>query len=199
MLEAVYIDDGRIECGVDEAGRGCLAGGVYAAAVILPHGYSHPLLNDSKQLSQQQRLSLRADIEHDATAWGLGVASVQEIDQLNILRASFLAMHRAIEALSFRPDRLLIDGNRFSPYDGLEHHCVIKGDGRLQSIAAASILAKTYRDEAMEALGHRYPGYGFERHKGYPTSQHRSAIASLGPCPEHRRSFRLLAEPTLFD
>lgn len=199
MLEAIYIDDGRIECGVDEAGRGCLAGGVYAAAVILPHGYMHPLLNDSKKLTEPQRLKLRSDIERDAISWGLGIASPQEIDQLNILRASFLAMHRAIEALDVCPDRLLVDGNRFLPYGMMEYHCVIKGDGQLQSIAAASILAKTYRDESMQELAYRYPGYGFERHKGYPTLAHRLAIAEFGPCPEHRRSFRLLPEATLFD
>lgn len=199
MLESVYIDDGRIECGVDEAGRGCLAGAVYAAAVVLPLGYSHPLLNDSKQLSERQRDALRLEIERDALAWGIGIATPAEIDELNILHASLLAMHRAIDALAIRPERLLIDGNRFAPYQSLEHHCIVKGDARLLSIAAASVLAKTHRDEAMVALSRQYPEYGWERHKGYPTPAHRAAIARHGASPHHRLSFRLTDEPTLFD
>lgn len=199
MLESVYIDDGRIECGVDEAGRGCLAGAVYAAAVVLPLGYSHPLLNDSKQLSERQRDALRLEIECDALAWGIGIATPAEIDELNILHASLLAMHRAIDALAIRPERLLIDGNRFAPYQSLEHHCIVKGDARLLSIAAASVLAKTHRDEAMVALSRQYPEYGWERHKGYPTPAHRAAIARHGASPHHRLSFRLTDEPTLFD
>ncbi len=199
MLQSRYVDDGAVECGVDEAGRGCLAGAVYAAAVILPSGYRHELLDDSKKLTERQRRTLRAEIERDALAWAVGIATVEEIDQLNILRASHLAMHRAIAGLGLRPERLLIDGNRFAPYEGIPHECIVKGDGKLLSIAAASILAKTHRDEAMELLAREYPAYGWERHKGYPTPSHRRAIAEHGVSPHHRTSFRLLSEPTLFD
>lgn len=193
------MEDSAIECGVDEAGRGCLAGAVYAAAVVLPIGYHHPLLNDSKQLTDRQRRALRTEIERDALTWAVGTASVEEIDQLNILKATHLAMHRAISQLSLRPDRLLIDGNRFTPYEGIPHQCIVRGDGQLRSIAAASILAKTHRDEAMEQLHELYPMYGWARHKGYPTPQHRQAIARHGVSPHHRQTFRLVAGPDLFD
>lgn len=198
ILHTTFVPDGKLECGVDEAGRGCLAGPVYAAAVILPLGYSHPLLNDSKQLTERERLELRLDIERDALAYHVASASAEEIDQINILRATYLAMHRAISGLSIRPERLLIDGNRFAPYADIEHHCIVKGDATLMSIAAASILAKTYRDEAMIALSADYPHYGWQRHKGYPTPQHRAAIKAYGVSPYHRKSFRLLDEPGLF-
>lgn len=199
MLKELYLDDGRIECGVDEAGRGCLAGSVYAAAVILPRGYRNALLNDSKQLSERQRTLLRAEIEREAVAWAVGEATPEEIDRLNILRASHLAMHRAIGGLSTAPERLLIDGNRFAPYAETPHYCIVKGDARYLSIAAASVLAKTHRDEAMTRLAELYPQYGWDRHKGYPTPAHRRAIAEHGASPLHRHSFRLLDEPTLFD
>lgn len=183
--------EGLIECGCDEAGRGCLAGPVVAAAVILPEDFAHPLLNDSKQLTERQRELLRPIIEQEALAWGVGSVSPEEIDQINILQASFLAMHRAIDDLVFRPELLLIDGNRFDPYPDIPHVCVVKGDARFTSIAAASILAKTHRDELMIALEKEYPGYGLSGHKGYPTPAHREAIARLGASPIHRRSFRL--------
>lgn len=199
MLQERLIADDRVECGVDEAGRGCLAGDVYAAAVVLPEGYSHPYLNDSKQLTERQRLELRTTIEQDALAWAIGIATVAEIDQLNILRASHLAMHRALDALAIPPQRILVDGNRFAPYRDIEHHCIVGGDARMMSIAAASILAKTHRDEAMTALDALYPMYGWARHKGYPTRQHRQSIARYGVSPYHRLSFRLLPEATLFD
>lgn len=198
MLVLRFAEDTLLECGIDEAGRGCLAGAVYASAVILPEGYQHPLLNDSKQLTERQRKALRREIEQDALSWAVGVASVEEIDELNILKATHLAMHRAIEGLSVEPQRLLIDGNSFTPYKGLEHHCLIKGDARYLSIAAASVLAKTHRDEAMECLAGDYPLYALERHKGYPTKAHRRAIAQYGATPLHRQSFRLLDEPSLF-
>lgn len=183
---------GAIECGCDEAGRGCLAGPVVAAAVILPEGFHSDLLNDSKQLTERQRDSLRPLIEREALAWGVGVVSPSEIDEINILHASFRAMHLAIDDLLLRPERLLIDGNRFDPYPGIPHECIVGGDGKYLSIAAASILAKTHRDELMNQLDALYPGYGFAQHKGYPTAKHRSAIRELGPSPVHRLSFRLL-------
>lgn len=183
---------GRIEAGCDEAGRGCLSGAVFAAAVILPQDYSHPQLNDSKQLSEKQRYSLRTEIERDALAWAVGVVTPQEIDQINILNASFLAMHRAIEQLSITPQHLLIDGNRFKAYKNIPHNCVVKGDGKYLSIAAASILAKTYRDDYMMALHNEYPQYGWDRNKGYPTPEHRNAIEEFGTTPYHRMSFRLV-------
>lgn len=192
MLLARFAQDDRLECGCDEAGRGCLAGPVYAAAVILPAGFTHPLLNDSKQLTERQRYELRPIIEAEAIAWGIGYCTPQEIDELNILKASHIAMHRAIDALLFRPERLLIDGNRFTPYEGIPHECIIKGDAKYLSIAAASVLAKTYRDDAMLALHEAYPMYGWDKHKGYPTKAHRAAIAEYGTSPEHRLSFRLL-------
>ena len=181
-----------MECGCDEAGRGCLAGPVVAAAVILPERFAHPLLNDSKQLSESQRELLRPIIEAEALSWGIGVCSPEEIDQLNILQASITAMHRAIDQLVLSPELLLIDGNRFRPYPGIPHECIVKGDATYRSIAAASILAKTERDRMMLELAQQYPGYGFAEHKGYPTPQHRAALAELGPSPVHRLSFRLL-------
>ncbi len=191
-LQAVYLQDGALEAGCDEAGRGCLAGPVFAAAVILPPGFHHPLLNDSKQLTQKQRETLRRVIEQEAQAWAVAQVSPQEIDQINILNASLLAMHRAIDQLWLLPQRLLIDGNRFVPYQDIPHYCIVKGDTRFASIAAASILAKTHRDACMDALAAQHPGYGWSENKGYPTTQHRLAIARLGVTPHHRRSFRLL-------
>ena len=179
MLLNRFIDDNKIECGCDEAGRGCLAGPVYAAAVILPDDFYHPWLNDSKQLTEQKREALRPIIEAEALAWGIGICSAEEIDSINILKASHLAMHRAIDDLLIRPERLLIDGNRFTPYAGIVHECIIKGDARYVNIAAASILAKTYRDEEMLRLHNEYPMYGWAEHKGYPTPKHRAAIAQF--------------------
>jgi len=190
-LPAVFLDDGIPEAGCDEAGRGCLAGPVFAAAVILPLSFSHPLLNDSKQLPEAQRDSLREVIQDAALAWAVAQVSPQEIDRINILRASFLAMHRAVEQLSIKPGRLLIDGNRFSPYPGISHHCIIKGDGKFASIAAASILAKTYRDDYMKQLALNNPGYGWEENKGYPTKSHREAILRLGATEHHRTTFKV--------
>ena len=191
-LASRWSEEPLVECGCDEAGRGCLAGPVVAAAVILPEHFSHPLLNDSKQLTEKQREALRPIIESEALAWGVGIVSNEEIDEINILHASFLAMHRAIDDLVFRPELLLIDGNRFRPYPGIPHECIVKGDATYRSIAAASILAKTERDRMMLELALQYPGYGFAEHKGYPTPQHRAALAELGPSPVHRLSFRLL-------
>lgn len=187
-----YMESGRIEAGCDEAGRGCLAGAVFAAAVILPPDYHHELLNDSKQLSEKQRYKLRPEIERDAIAWAVGIVTPEEIDHINILNASILAMHRAVEQLATTPEHLLIDGNRFKPYNGIPHSCVIKGDGKYLSIAAASILAKTYRDDYMMQLHTQYPQYGWDNNKGYPTQQHRNAIEQYGTTPFHRMSFRLV-------
>ncbi|RAU84467.1 ribonuclease HII [Pontibacter arcticus] len=181
-----------LEAGVDEAGRGCLAGPVVAAAVILPKAYQHAYLNDSKQLSQKRRNALEQDVKKDAVAWAIGEASPQEIDEINILQASFLAMHRAIEKLNLTPEYLLIDGNRFKSYQSIPHSCIIKGDGKYLAIAAASILAKTYRDELMCRLADENPMYGWEQNAGYPTKMHRTAIAEYGPTAFHRQSFRLL-------
>lgn len=191
-LRAHFSPLGLMECGCDEAGRGCLAGPVVAAAVILPERFTHPLLNDSKQLTEAQRELLRPIIEAEALSWGIGLCSPAEIDQLNILQASITAMHRAIDQLVLSPELLLIDGNRFRPYPGIPHECIVKGDATYRSIAAASILAKTERDRLMLELEEQYPGYGFAEHKGYPTPQHRAALAELGPSPVHRLSFRLL-------
>lgn len=187
-----YKIENRIEAGCDEAGRGCLAGAVFAAAVILPPGFRNETLNDSKQLTERQRYALRPLIEKEALAWAVGVVSPQEIDEMNILKASFLAMHRAIDALKVRPEALLIDGNRFTAYRDLPYSCEVKGDGRYLSIAAASILAKTYRDDYMMKLHEEYPQYHWDENKGYPTRAHRAAIAQYGPTPYHRRSFNLL-------
>jgi ribonuclease HII len=192
-LRAYYMSGGR-EAGCDEAGRGCLAGAVYAAAVVLPDGFAHPLLNDSKQMTEARRDALRVIIEREAVAWAVASVSPAEIDRINILNASFLAMHRAIEQLPFSPDRLLIDGNRFKAFGGIPHHCIVKGDAIYASIAAASVLAKTHRDEAMRQLHGQFPQYGWSSNKGYPTADHRAAIAQHGPSPWHRHSFRLLPE-----
>jgi ribonuclease HII len=191
MLKSFYNAD-AIEAGLDEVGRGCLAGPVVAAAVILPHDYTHTLLNDSKQLSRLQRETIRLDIERDALAWAVAEVSHEVIDQINILKASFLAMHRAIDALTLRPEHLLVDGNRFTPYPMIPHTCIIKGDAKFLSIAAASILAKTYRDDLMERLSLDFPAYGWAKNVGYPTPFHRAAIRELGPTKHHRMSFRLV-------
>lgn len=195
-----YLEQGRIEAGCDEAGRGCLAGPVFAAAVILPEGYCNGLLNDSKKLSEHRRDELRTIVERDALAWAVGVVTAEEIDHINILNASFLAMHRAIDALSVRPEHLLIDGNRFKPYRDIPHTCIVKGDGKMMSIAAASILAKTHRDEFMARIHEEFPQYAWNINKGYPTKAHRAAISQYGPSPYHRKSFRLLdTQLSLFD
>ncbi len=191
MLPACFAA-GVNEAGTDEAGRGCLAGAVFAAAVILPDDFSHPLLNDSKQLSERQRDFLRGVIEAEAVSWAVGVVSAAEIDMINILRASILAMHRALDGLCVRPGAVIVDGNRFSPYGSVPYRTFVKGDGRFANIAAASVLAKTHRDEYMRGLHERYPVYGWDVNKGYPTKAHRAAIAEYGPSPEHRLSFRLL-------
>lgn len=189
-----YFQKDEIEAGCDEAGRGCLAGPVFAAAVILPVDFQHPLLNDSKKLTEKQREMLRPIIESEAIAWAVGSYSPQEIDEVNILNASFLSMHRAIDQLETRPTSLLIDGNRFKPYLMTPHHCIIKGDGKYLSIAAASVLAKTYRDDLMRKLDVDYPEYGWKQNKGYPTKAHRAAIKQYGTTEHHRNSFRLLPE-----
>lgn len=186
-----FLEPGRIEAGCDEAGRGCLAGAVFAAAVILPPGFRNETLNDSKQLSEKQRYDLRPVIEREATAWAVAIAGPEEIDEINILNASILAMHRAVERLSVLPEHLLIDGNRFKPYPGVPHTTVVKGDGIYLSIAAASILAKTCRDDYMTALDKEYPAYRWKENKGYPTPAHRLAIRSHGPTPYHRLTFAL--------
>lgn len=191
---APFFEAGRLEAGCDEAGRGCLAGPVVAAAVILPPDFAHPLLNDSKQLSDKQRKVLRPIIEEQATAWAVGICSVDEIDEHNILRASFLAMHKAIQQLDPVPESLLIDGNRFVPFRDIPFHCIVKGDGKYRSIAAASILAKTYRDDYMHQLAKQFPMYEWQSNVGYPTQAHREAIRHFGPCDHHRKSFRLLPE-----
>ena len=187
-----YLHENLTEAGCDEAGRGCLAGAVYAAAVILPRDFRDGRLNDSKQLTERQRYALREVIEREAVAWAVGVVSPQEIDEVNILRASILAMHRALDGLSVRPQHVLVDGNRFTPYRDVPHTTVVKGDGKYLSIAAASILAKTYRDDYMLRLHEEFPAYGWDRNKGYPTRQHREAIARYGTTPYHRLTFNLL-------
>lgn len=192
-----YLNTDLIEAGCDEAGRGCLAGAVYAAAVILPKDFRNELLNDSKQLTERQRYALREVIEKEALAWAVGVVTPQEIDEINILNASFLAMHRAIDQLKVRPQHLLIDGNRFKKYWDIPHTTVVKGDGKYLSIAAASILAKTYRDDYMKHLHEEFPCYGWKRNKGYPTKEHREAIAQYGTTPYHRLSFNLLGDGQL--
>lgn len=199
MLERDF-GSGKREAGCDEAGRGPLAGPVVAAAVILPKGYEHPLLNDSKKLNQQKLDLLELEIKDKAVAYQVIEVGPEEIDEVNILNASFLAMHRAIDGLRIQPEVLLIDGNRFPSYKNLEHHCIIKGDGKYMSIAAASILAKTHRDRIMRKAALEYPGYGWETNVGYPTKQHKEAIQKLGITPLHRRSFRLLPDQMeLFD
>ena len=186
-----YYKEGVVEAGCDEAGRGCLAGSVYAAAVILPPDYHNDKLNDSKQLTASQRYALREEIERDAIAWALGIVTAQEIDEMSILRASITAMHRAVDALKVRPEHLIIDGNRFYKYQDLPHTTVVKGDGKYLSIAAASILAKTYRDDYMKELHNEYPFYGWNRNAGYPTKEHRQGIETHGTTPYHRMSFNL--------
>lgn len=187
-----FLVNGRIEAGCDEAGRGCLAGPVTAAAVILPPDFSDDMLNDSKQLTEHQRDVLRPIIEREALAWAVAFVSPQEIDEINILKASFMAMHRAIDQLKVRPEALLIDGNRFIPYKDIQHTCIVKGDGKMMSIAAASVLAKTHRDEFMRRISAEYPQYGWDKNKGYPTRAHRAAIAQYGTTPYHRLTFQLL-------
>lgn len=191
MLLSSYTHD-KIEAGCDEAGRGCLAGPVVAAAVILPQDYKNEQLNDSKQLRVRTRKALRIEIEQDALAFAVAFVSNKEIDEVNILNASFLAMHRAVNQLNERPELLLIDGNRFNPYPGIQHACVVKGDGKYLSIAAASILAKTYRDEYMIEMAKKFPHYGWEKNMGYPTVAHRQALREHGVTPLHRMSFQLL-------
>lgn len=186
-----------IEAGCDEAGRGCLAGPVVAAAVILPADFTNELLDDSKKLTEARRKKLRPIIEKEAIAYGVSFVHEQEIDKINILNASFLAMHRAVDQLSKTPELLLIDGNRFNPYEGIDHECIIKGDGKYLSIAAASILAKTYRDEYMEKIHLEFPVYDWHKNKGYPTKKHREGIAEFGDCKYHRQSFTLLSENQL--
>ncbi len=186
-----YYKAGVVEAGCDEAGRGCLAGPVYAAAVILPNRFNNEFLNDSKQLSEKQRYRLRPVIEKEAVAWALGIVTHNEVDALNVLNASYLAMHRAIEKLAVKPGFLIIDGNRFKPYTGIPHTCIVKGDGKYFSIAAASVLAKTYRDEYMMKIDKEYPQYGWGKNKGYPTLKHRKALMLHGQSPYHRKSFRL--------
>ena len=181
-----------LEAGLDEAGRGCLAGPVVAAAVILPKQFNNNILNDSKVLSEKKRELLRPIIEKEAISWTVGIVSPKEIDKINILNASFLAMHRAIEKLNTKPELLIIDGNRFNPYPNTHHECIIKGDGKYLSIAAASVLAKTYRDDIMKELDKKHPNYFWKNNKGYPTKQHRKAIAEFGSTKHHRKSFQLL-------
>jgi ribonuclease HII len=186
-----FFNNKFIEAGCDEAGRGCLAGPVYASAVILPKNYKNNLLNDSKKLTEKQRLFLRNEIKREAIAWAVGIVDAAEIDEINILNASFLAMHRAIEQLKQQPQYLLIDGNRFNPYKEIPHKCIVKGDAKYTSIAAASILAKTYRDEAMDQLHEEYPLYDWKKNKGYAVKAHRKAIEQHGSCVYHRKSFSL--------
>jgi ribonuclease HII len=193
MLKS-YFQKKLIEAGCDEAGRGCLSGPVYAAAVILPKDYKNKILNDSKQVSENKRELLRVEIEKEAVAFGIGMVDNKEIDKINILNASFLAMHRAVSKLNSSPELLLIDGNRFKPYPNIPHKCIIKGDAKFLSIAAASILAKTYRDEFMYEAHLKHPEYAWDKNKGYPTKAHREAIKNIGTTNMHRMSFRLLPE-----
>ena len=189
--------EGLVEAGCDEAGRGCLAGSVYAAAVILPDGYENELLNDSKQLTEKKRYLLREIIQRDAVAWAVGVVPPEEIDKINILNASILAMHRALDQLQVRPQAVIVDGNRFKKYQDLPHTTIVKGDGKYLSIAAASILAKTYRDDYMNELAEKYPYYDWASNKGYPTKKHREAIRQYGTSPYHRMSYNLLGDGQL--
>ncbi len=204
MLASHYYE-GLIEAGCDEAGRGCLAGSVYAAAVILPNGYENPLLNDSKQLTEKRRYELRDIIQRDAVAWAVGIVTPEEIDRINILNASILAMHRALDQLTVRPEAIIVDGNRFKPYHpavdsspvNIPHTTIVKGDGKYMAIAAASILAKTYRDDYMNELAKEYPQYDWQKNKGYPTKKHREAIRQYGTTPYHRMSYNLLGDGQL--
>ena len=199
MLKSSFSPNG-IEAGCDEAGRGCLAGPVVAAAVILPKKFRHKRLNDSKQLTKSEREELRHEITSAALAWAIAEVSNEEIDQINILNASILAMHRAVDQLQVKPELLLIDGNRFKPYSGIPHQCIVKGDTKFLSIAAASILAKTHRDDLMTRLAGNFPGYDWEKNMGYPTPKHRKGIQSIGITPLHRKSFQLLpAQLDLFN
>ena len=196
MLESHYYD-GLVEAGCDEAGRGCLAGSVYAAAVILPPDYTNDLLNDSKQLTEKRRYALREQIERDALAWAVGIVTPEEIDKINILNASILAMHRALDQLKVRPEAIIVDGNRFKKYQNIPHTTIVKGDGKYLAIAAASILAKTYRDDYMNRLAEEYPQYDWLSNKGYPTKKHREAIKQFGITPYHRKSYNLLGDGQL--
>ena len=211
MLASHYYE-GKIEAGCDEAGRGCLAGSVFAAAVILPDGYENPLLNDSKQLTERRRYELRQQIERDAVSWAVGIVTAEEIDKINILNASILAMHRALDQLTVRPEAIIVDGNRFKPYfppltshlspltthqSPLPHTTIVKGDGKYMAIAAASILAKTYRDDYMNELAKQYPQYDWQSNKGYPTKKHRQAIKEFGITLFHRKSYNLLGDGQL--
>ena len=196
MLASHYYE-GKVEAGCDEAGRGCLAGSVYAAAVIFPENYQNEDLNDSKQLTDKRRKLLREIIERDAVAWAVGIVTPEEIDKINILNASILAMHRALDQLKVRPEAIIVDGNRFKPYQKFPHATIVKGDGKYLSIAAASILAKTYRDDYMDALAEEYPQYDWLSNKGYPTKKHRDAIRQYGMTPYHRKSFNLLGDGQL--
>ena len=195
LLDHYY--EGKVEAGCDEAGRGCLAGSVYAAAVILPVGYQNELLNDSKQLTERRRYELREIIQRDAVAWAVGIVTPEEIDKINILNASILAMHRALDQLQVRPEAVIVDGNRFKKYKDLPHTTIVKGDGKYLSIAAASILAKTYRDDYMNQLAEEYPQYDWRSNKGYPTKKHREAIRQYGTTPYHRMSYNLLGDGQL--
>lgn len=200
MLESSYYK-GMVEAGCDEAGRGCLAGSVFAAAVILPQDYQNELLNDSKQLTEKRRYALRDIIERDAVAWAVGIVTPEEIDRINILNASILAMHRALDQLKVRPEAIIVDGNRFKPYyergERIPHTTIVKGDGKYLSIAAASILAKTYRDDYMNQLAQEYPQYDWLSNKGYPTKKHREAIRQYGTTPYHRMTFNMLGDGQL--
>ena len=196
MLKNHYFE-GKMEAGCDEAGRGCLAGSVYAAAVIFPEDYRNEELNDSKQLTDKKRHQLREMIERDALAWAVGVVTPEEIDKINILNASFLAMHRALDQLKVRPEAIIVDGNRFKKYGEVPHTCIVKGDAKYLSIAAASILAKTYRDDYMDGLAEEYPQYDWKSNKGYPTKKHREAIRLYGVTPYHRKSYNLLGDGQL--
>ncbi len=196
MLKSHYYDN-LVEAGCDEAGRGCLAGSVYAAAVILPPDYENDLLNDSKKLTAKKRYALREVIQRDALAWAVGIVTPEEIDKINILNASFLAMHRALDQLSLRPEAIIVDGNRFKPYQDLPFTTIVKGDGKYLSIAAASVLAKTYRDDYMLSLAKEYPQYDWQSNMGYPTKKHRQAIRDHGITPYHRKSYNLLGDGQL--
>lgn len=196
MLASHYYE-GKVEAGCDEAGRGCLAGSVYAAAVIFPENYQNEELNDSKKLTDKRRKQLREIIQRDAVAWAVGIVTPEEIDKINILNASILAMHRALDQLKVRPEVVIVDGNRFKPYQSLPHTTIVKGDGKYLSIAAASILAKTYRDDYMDKLAEEYPQYDWLSNKGYPTKKHREAIRQYGITPYHRKTFNMLGDGQL--
>lgn len=194
-----YYKENLIEAGCDEAGRGCLAGPVVAAAVILPNDYKHPLLNDSKKLTEKQRYTLRKEIEKSALAYAVGIVDNQAIDEINILKASIKAMHLALEQLKIAPEHIIVDGNRFIKYKNIPHQCIVKGDSKYFSIAAASVLAKTYRDDLMNELHNQFPHYNWQKNKGYPTIEHRNAIREFGTTPYHRMTFRLLDEQLTLD